>query len=58
MIKNLIQQSPLLGYYTFALALFVGVFAAVVVRVFTTKKSVHDEHARLALGDEEQKGGA
>jgi len=53
MLKELLRHSPLLGFYTFALALFVAAFALVVWRALRLRPAASEELARLALeGDE------
>ena len=56
-VGSLFEGSPLLLLPLVALALFGGVFIAVVARLLVQGREHYEEHARVALADERVIGG-
>ncbi len=52
-LSDIMGNSGLALYAEIALVLFLVVFAAIVIRVFTARRSEMDRHARLPLEDGE-----
>ena len=59
MLKELLRHSPLLGFYGFALGLFLVAFGLIVWRALSMRRPAIDALSRLALegdGEREEKG--
>jgi hypothetical protein len=54
MYKSLFAHSPLLILPLIALGIFVGVFAAVVIRTYWRKAAAYESLAKLPLGDDDR----
>jgi len=54
-LSDVMAHAGLSIYAEIALVIFLGVFAAIVIRLFTSKRSDLERHARMPLEDAESK---